>query len=262
MIKNIYIELTEKFNDGRLRAVICSGQAAVLHKIAIMSKDGDWIIKEDQECLSHIISILEKYRAVYRFGAPLDIRWLKGGWSSHFEFMHGNIRVRTDFFTRPPRLSPEMLEQLWIESEGKHPPFTNMLLLAEMKKTNREKDYAIIGELARRMKNPQDVFLYSRSARDIVEHADSFPKILAEIKYKRELLSKLPCSTDELEKELDAERRKLMHANEERLSKYGVLSEKWADKWPLVQSLTCGRPLTEAHGIIIKSAEGILPCTP
>lgn len=78
----------------------------------------------------------------------------------------------------------------------------------------------------------------------------------------RELLSKLPCSIAELEKELDAERRKLMHANEERLLTYGELSRKWADKWPEVQSLSGGRSLTEAHGIIIKNAEGVLPFTP
>jgi hypothetical protein len=262
MIKNIYVDLTEQFNEGRLRAVICSGQAAVLHRIAIMSKDGDWIIREDQECLSHIINILEGYGAVYRFGAPLDIRWLKGGWSSHFEFMRGNIRIRTDFFTRPPRLSFNMLEQLWNESEGKHPPFINKNLLAEMKKTNREKDYAVIGELARNMENPRDVFLYSRSARDIIELAGDFPKALEEIKNSRELLSKLPCSTDELEKELDAERRKLMHANEERLLKYADPSRKWAEKWPEVRSLVSGRPLTEAHGTIIKNAEGVLPFVP
>jgi len=262
MIKNIYIELTEKFNDSRLRSVICSGQAAVLHRIAVMSKDGDWIIREDQECLSHIMSILEMYGATYRFGAPLDLRWLKGGWSSHFEFMHGDIRVRTDFFTRPPRISHEMLEQLWNESEGKHPPFTNKNLLAEMKKTNREKDYAVIGELARRMEKPRDIFLYSRSARDIIELAADFPAILLETKGQRELLSKLPCSIDELERELDAERRKFMHANEERLLRYEGLSREWAEKWPKVQGLIYGKPLTEAHDIIIKSAERSLPFTP
>ncbi len=262
MIKNIYIELTEKFNDGRLRAVICSGQAAVLHRIAVMSKDGDWIIREEQESLSHITQILEGYGAVYRFGAPLDIRWLKEGWSSHFEFMQGNLRIRTDFFTRPPRISSEMLEQLWNESEGKHPPFINKHLLAEMKKTNREKDYAVIGEIARRMENPRDIFLYSRSARDIIELAGAFPKALEEIKDRRELLTKLPCPTDELEKELDAERRKFMHANEERLLKYSDASRKWSEKWPEVRSLVSGRPLTESHAIISKNAEGVLPFAP
>jgi hypothetical protein len=34
----IYVELTRELNRGRLRAVICSGQAVVLHRLAIMSK--------------------------------------------------------------------------------------------------------------------------------------------------------------------------------------------------------------------------------
>ncbi|MFZ2654248.1 MAG: hypothetical protein WAX69_04985 [Victivallales bacterium] len=48
----------------------------------------------------------------------------------------------------------------------------------------------------------------------MIEIAEDFPNVLDEIKCHRELLSKLPCPIDELEKELDAERRKLMHAKE------------------------------------------------
>ena len=83
---NIYLQLTQEFNTDKLRAIICSGQAVVLYRLALMSKDGDWIIREDEETCEHIIKVLSKYNAVYRFGAPLDIRWLKFGWSSHFEF--------------------------------------------------------------------------------------------------------------------------------------------------------------------------------
>lgn len=43
---NIYIDLTKRFNRGRLRAVLAGGQAVVLHRLAIMSKDGDWILRE------------------------------------------------------------------------------------------------------------------------------------------------------------------------------------------------------------------------
>jgi hypothetical protein len=50
---NIYLELTSAFNEGRKRCIIGSGQAVVLHRLAIMSKDGDWIIKEDEET-SHV----------------------------------------------------------------------------------------------------------------------------------------------------------------------------------------------------------------
>ena len=100
----IYLELTKEFNEGRLRAVICSGQAVVLHRLAIMSKDGDWILREDKEALQQVLRVLDRHGARYRFGAPLDVRWMAGGWSSHFEFRHESLRVRTDFFTRPPRV--------------------------------------------------------------------------------------------------------------------------------------------------------------
>ncbi len=109
MQANIYIQLTNEFNAGRLRAVICSDQAAVLHRVAIMSKDGDWILRENKASCRHVLNVLERHGAHYRFGAPLDIRWLAHGWSTHFEFPHQELRVRTDFFTRPPRISaPEL----------------------------------------------------------------------------------------------------------------------------------------------------------
>ncbi|MEW6094961.1 MAG: hypothetical protein AB1567_00330 [bacterium] len=109
---NIYLQLTKQFNKGKLRAVISSGQAVVLHRLAIMSKDGDWILKEDTETIKHILIVLSQYKAHYRFGAPLDVRWMCGGWSSHFEFYHKGLRIRTDFLTRPPRISQERLRRL------------------------------------------------------------------------------------------------------------------------------------------------------
>lgn len=164
---NVYLELTREFNEGGLRAVICSGQAVVLHRLAIMSKDGDWIVREDPAALSHVLNVLARRRARYRYGAPLARAWMRGGWSSHFEFRTTNLRVRTDFFTRPPRLSPGDLERLWKEQVGRVPPFVGLRDLAELKKTNREKDYAVIGDLARRMTDVTDQLLYSRSARDL-----------------------------------------------------------------------------------------------
>ena len=110
---NIYPELTQKFNSGRLRAMLGGGQAVVLHRLAMMSKDADWILREDQETMNHVQLVLEGYGARYRFGAPLDIRWLAGGWSAHLEFTWKRLRVRTDFVTRPPRLGPERLQRMW-----------------------------------------------------------------------------------------------------------------------------------------------------
>ena len=78
---NIYLELMKHFNEGRLRTVLGGGQAVVLHRLAIMSKDADWILREDRESADHVLQVLGGYGARYRFGAPLDMRWLVGGWS-------------------------------------------------------------------------------------------------------------------------------------------------------------------------------------
>ena len=50
----IYVDLTNQFNEGRLRAILSSGQAVVLHRLAMMSKDGDWIVREDKDALANI----------------------------------------------------------------------------------------------------------------------------------------------------------------------------------------------------------------
>jgi hypothetical protein len=52
---NIYLELTRQFNQERLRAVLAGGQAAVLHRLAMMSKDGDWILREDEETIQQLL---------------------------------------------------------------------------------------------------------------------------------------------------------------------------------------------------------------
>lgn len=259
---NIYVELTREFNHGKLRTVICSGQAVVLHRLAVMSKDGGWIIREDEESLNYILNVLAGYGAKYRFGAPLDIRWLKGGWSSHFEFRHKNLRVRTDFFSRPPRISPGRLKQLWEEQETLDLPFVNVKDLADLKKTNREKDYAVIGELARSMNDPRQQLLYSRSARDILKLAEKFPGLIIELGKQRPLLSQIPEGRGKIEELLDAEKRALIHQNENRLALYLKAAEKWTASWPSVEKELSGKPLLDVHKMLIKRVEGVLPFVP
>lgn len=256
---NIYLELTHRFNTGKLRAVISSGQAVVLHRLAIMSKDGDWILREDSETMKHILTVLSEYGAQYRFGAPLDIRWMSGGWSSHFEFRRDRLRIRTDFFTRPPRIPESTLQKLWKDQEGRDLPFVGIKDLSDIKKTNREKDYAVIGELARLMSDPGEQFLYSRSARDLTTLAKEYPDIVSELMRLRPVLGKISEGRARLEQALDAEKRALIHANENRLEAYMEAAEKWLAMWPDVRKEMAGYPLLEAHEIMVTRAEEVLP---
>jgi hypothetical protein len=259
---NPYLELTEEFNRGRLRALISSGQAVVVHRLAIMSKDGDWILREGAETLDHVLAVLSGHRARYRFGAPLDLRWLAGGWSSHFELRREGLRLRTDFVTRPPRISANRLAQVWADAEAASTKVVGVEDLAAIKQTNREKDYAVIGELARRMPDPRSQLLYSRSARDLIRMAEEHPEALTEMIGRRPLLAGIAGGREALEQALDGERRALIRANEERLARYRTAAEPWAALWPEVAKQIAARPLAEAHAVVTARAEGVLPFAP
>jgi hypothetical protein len=255
----IYLDLTREFNKGRLRAVICSGQAVVLHRLAIMSKDGDWILREDEEALLHVLGVLERRGAKYRFGAPLDVRWMRGGWSSHFEFRCESVRVRTDFFTRPPRVPTGDLERMWKEQERRDPPFVDARMLASMKETNRERDYAVIGELARLMSDPRDQMLHSRSARDLIELAEKHPSLASDLARQRPLLASSSRGRDVLETALDAERRAMIRANEERLAAYRAAAHGLERAWPDLSAKMDRLTLLDAHRAFVAAASPILP---
>jgi hypothetical protein len=255
----IYVQLTREFNKAGLRAILAGGQAVVLHNLAIMSKDGDWILREEEETCRHVLSVLAAYGARYRFGAPLDVRWLAGGWSAHLEFIIDGMRIRTDFVTRPPRLDAKALAALWRSQTEQAIPRAGPRELAEMKKTNREKDYAVIGELARLMNKPEDQILTSRSARDLMEMANEHPVLFHTLIPQRPALGATAKGLEELEVALDAERRQLMRTNEQRLEAYMCAAERWAGVWPETSQAMEGLALPDAHEVMINRAETVLP---
>jgi hypothetical protein len=258
---SVYLDLTREFNAGGVRAVLSSGQAVVLHRLAIASKDGDWLLREDQESLGRVLGVLERRGARYRYGAPLDLRWLAGGWSAHFQFRQEALRVRCDFVTRPPRLSERDLERIWREATGEV-PFLGPRDLARVKMTDREKDWPAVGELARRLSDPREQLLLSRSARDLIDLARDHPSLLEELRPLRPLLGRVGEGRDVLEALLDAERRALMHANEERLARYEAAARAWAAAWPAVEREVAAFALGEAHRVLVRRALALLPFAP
>ena len=259
---NPYLDLTREFNDGRLRALLSSGQAVVAHRLAIMSKDGDWILREDEDAVDRVLAVLDRHGARYRLGAPLDTRWLAGGWSSHFEFRADGMRVRTDFVARPPRVTPKELARMWCDAEASGDFVVGLEPLAALKLTDREKDYAVVGELARKMTDPRAQLRWSRSSRDIVRLAASHPEALADVARERPLLDFAAAGRDVLDEELDRERRALMRVNEERLGRYRAAAHAWAAIWPDVSREAQHMSLGDAHRLVTRRAEGVLPFAP
>ncbi len=147
MFQNPFVELHHEFKQAGAEVILSSGQACVLYGIAAFSKDGDWVIAETEKSCAAVRNVLAGKKAHYRLGAPLDIRWLQQGWTSHFEFKSQDLRIRTDFCSRPPRILD--LDALWkrlVTKEGVElvDPFD----LIKLKQTRRSRDYEIIGTLA------------------------------------------------------------------------------------------------------------------
>jgi hypothetical protein len=260
-VQNPYLQLTEEFNRGELRVLLSSGQAVVVHRLAIMSKDGDWIVREQAAALDHVLAVLEAHGARYRFGAPLALPWLAGGWSSHFEFAQGGMRIRTDFVSRPPRITAHQLASMWETAASTGSPVVDVVPLASIKLTNREKDYAVVGDLARLMHNPADQLRFSRSARDLMELARLHPELLAAAIGDRAALAAIALGRDGLEEALDRERRQLMRANEERLQRYQQATAAWSAAWSEVCREVSGLALRRAHRHLVERATTLLPCT-
>lgn len=157
---------------------------------------------------------------------------------------------------------PGQLARMWAEAEATGNEVVGVEPLAAMKLTNRDKDYAVVGELARLMPDPGSRFLYSRSSRDLIQLAREYPAELPEAIRQWPLLARIAEGREVLEDLLDRERRMLIRANEERLARYRSAAESWAEIWPDVQRRIEILPLLDAHRLILSSAEGVLPFEP
>lgn len=255
---NPYFDLTEELNAEGIIAVLASGQAVVYYRISMMSKDGDWILRETPEACQRVLAVLERYGARYRLGAPLDVRWLAGGWSSHFELADpGGRRIRCDFVTRPPRVAPEELPRLF--EPGKPAEVLRVVgiePLIRMKQTQRAKDYPVIGELARLLPPEREIEWTTDPDRILAlaptygEHSPRAPVQAALAGGSREAV------VVELAKELD----RLQQRDRARLKTYTGASEAYMREF---QALDLGAlELREAHPRVCELAERLLPRNP
>ncbi len=72
-------------------------------------------------------------------------------------------------------------------------------------------------------------------------------------------MAQVEAGRDQLEQALDAERRALMRANEERLAAYAAAAQPWSAVWQDVAAEMAGLPLAAAHRVMVTRAEGVLP---
>jgi hypothetical protein len=255
---NVYFDLTEELNAEGDIAVLASGQAVVFYKISMMSKDGDWILRETPEACRKALEILERHGAQYRPGAPLDVRWLSGGWSSHFELADTERRrIRCDFVSRPPRMSSEEIRGLFDPARPAVPlRVLGIEPLIRIKQTQRAKDYPVIGELSRRLPPEREI-----------EFTTDPDRILALASIYGQASERAPVQAafagglrDNVVVELARELDRLQQKDRGRLEKYRTSSLSYLKEF---QASRIGDlPLPAAHDRLCELAEDLLPRNP
>ena len=254
-MSNVYFALTEEFNSAGVVALLASGQAVVFYRIALMSKDGDWVLRETESACRHVRSVLADHGARYRPGAPLDPRWLAEGWSSHFEFIDDKKRrIRCDFVSRPPRIPREDLEAMFASAQGEGPlRVVDPVRLIRLKQTQRAKDYPVIGEISRLLP-PGAELQWTTDPDRIMDLAGSFG---AESSRPSVRAARAGLAREEVVVELAREIDRLQGEDRARLRSYEAAARPYLTEFRA--TVPEDAPLEEAHEIAAGLAARLLP---
>ncbi len=149
-----YEDLVRKLRDRGVVCAITSGLACVHYGIAETTKDCDLLCHLGSfDQLLNLLGSTQVEGVVCRYrgniSPPLDARWHRGGWTSHFEWRAKSGAVTLDVFGHALRESiPWGQEVLGL--------YAGAQTVAEMKRTNRDKDWAFITALGVRMIQADD----------------------------------------------------------------------------------------------------------
>jgi hypothetical protein len=147
-------DLVRKLRDQGVVCAITSGLACVHYGVAETTQDCDLLChpKSFDELLKLLsLTDISGAKCSYRgnISPPLDLRWHRGGWTSHFEWKTPAPVVTLDVFGHALREStPWGQEVLGL--------YAGAQTVAEMKRTNRDKDWAFITALGVRMIQADD----------------------------------------------------------------------------------------------------------
>lgn len=256
LVHNLYFDLTRELNAEGSIAALASGQAVVYYRLAIMSKDGDWILQETPEACGRALDVLARHGARYRPGAPLDVRWLASGWSSHFEFFDPQgRRIRCDFVTRPPRVPPDELAALFA-SPAEPTLVVPIEALILMKQTQRAKDYPVIGELARRLPPEREIELTTDPDRVLALaplYGQGSRRRAVQAAHERR-------SRDAVVVELAREADRMQTEDRARLGRFHAASQPYLREFQAAGVSVMHLP--EAHQRVVELAECTLPFDP
>jgi hypothetical protein len=260
---DLHLFFEDFVRELRSRGVLCaitSGLACVHYGIAETTKDCDLLCHPDafQELLN-LLSLTQIQNATcgYRgnISPPLDPRWHRGGWTSHFEWLPDPGPVTLDVFGHAVRESTPWERELLGLYAG---PQT----VAEMKRTNRDKDWPFITALGERMIEADDQRGWLH-----IFNIDTLNQLFAENSCPPELIAQRPALQLSANRDpravgaLNAERRFWEELDRRRIQ---ILERHLR---PYVSAVRKGRhkrqlPLRDDHSLRVACASEFLPTNP
>lgn len=174
--------------DHQVPVLLLGGQASILYGGAEFSRDLDLLLAATPTTVPRLEAALADLEAELIAVPPLDLAMLARGHAVHYRCGRMDVRgLRLDIMTRPPRLID--VEGAWrravdFDLAGLQVPVVALEDLILTKKTQRDKDWAIIGTLVRAdmvrhgTAGPERRRLWFREAReadDLVALAAAFP---------------------------------------------------------------------------------------
>jgi len=247
-----------------IRHVLTSGMACVEYGIQQTTKDTDWIVHPGN--LSKLIDMLQEleggltgrnWRIAYRplFGAPLVEPYLASGWTSHLLIQDDatSSEHHLDFFGKPPRLT---VERALADPEAR---IADRLIVAQMKKTDRDKDWPAVESLSQQafhFGDPEAVL----HLRDPALLADAWKAIppgnRPDYLIRRPLLSELDDPRHGLSRCLAIERALWEQANKLRYRSYQHEWKEFLRRWRKEDDFAwpADGPFTSQHALVQEAA--------
>ena len=190
-LEKFFCDLVAKAQGRGIPCAITSGMACVHFGVAATTKDCDVLCNvEKSDDFRELIAetelrgLLPNYRG--NISPPLDARWMRGGWTSHFTWKTAPEEACLDIFGVAPRGSSAWETQI-MGIYARHN------VVAEMKRTSRAKDWPFatgLGGLMLMEQNPSGwLHIYDIN---VLKHSLRTSEVPADLLTSRPLLKLAP----------------------------------------------------------------------
>jgi hypothetical protein len=203
-LERFYEGLVARARSQGITCAITSGMACVAFGVAPATQDCDLLCTPEAAarfftllCETKFAGVLPRYRG--HLSPPLDARWLRGGWTSHFVWKARDAQAYLDIFGVAPRGSDPWETDLRGFYASPH-------TVAEMKRTDRGKDWPFVTALGCKLLEARDprgwLHIYDE---DLLRHFRAEAGIPAELLFRRPALRLAVANDPRLRAALHAE---------------------------------------------------------